>query len=289
MPITLDTDIAHINQVGQKTAEKLAKLEVFTVKDLLFYYPFRYQDFSQVTAIDQLEPGVPATIFGRIEILKNRRSWQKKMIITEGLVSDESGSIKVIWFNQQYISKNLKPGDQIYLAGTISNDGQLISPVYERAKSDGSTIHTARLVPIYSVTSGLTQKQVRWLISIALKLVDQLVEWLPSDLMAELNLWSVQKSLAQIHFPDSDKNLEQAVRRLKFDELFMFLLQIQMIKKDSKLFSAPKIDFFETETKDFVNQLPFKLTDDQKKSAWQIIKDLANPHPMNRLLEGDVG
>jgi len=122
-----------------------------------------------------------------------------------------------------------------------------------------------------------------------LKVVDLLEDWLPAELIADLNLWSVNKALNQIHFPKNQKLLNQAVRRLKFDELFLFQLQVQLTKAEINSSHAEPIEFKEKETKDFVSSLPFNLTNDQRKAAWQIISDLQKDKPMNRLLEGEVG
>ncbi len=292
MPLNLSTPVSEISRVGKTTAVRLKKLEIFNVEDLIFYYPFRYEDFSQISNISDLVPDTAVTVKGKIEMISNRRSWHRRKILTEGLITDKTNSIKVIWFNQPFLTKILKPGDEVYLSGRVGFDRydlQLVNPIYEKVKKAGDTIHTARLVPIYSLTERLTQKQIRWLIKFALEAVNQIKDWLPAEIKKRLGFYSLGPALTQIHFPDNKKNLEQAIKRLKFDELFLFLLQSQLIKKEIKSSHAVSIEFKESKTREFVESLPFKLTDDQKKSAWQILKDLTNPQPMNRLLEGEVG
>jgi len=292
MQLQLGTPVSTISQVGQTTSSRLKKIGIETVKDLIFYYPFRYEDFSQISDIVSLKPLNSVTVRGKIEMIKNRRSWKKKTFLTEALISDETGSVKAIWFNQPFLTKILKPGEEIYVSGRVDFDRynlQFINPIYEKAKAAGKNIHTARIVPIYPVTEGLTQKQIRWLIKLALAAVNQIPDWLPAEIIAELKLPSLNQALEQIHFPDSADQADQAVHRLKFDELFSFLFQSKIVRQELKSSQAPPVIFHEAETKKFIDSLPFVLTADQKKVAWQIISDLKKDQPMNRLLEGEVG
>ena len=292
MPFTVATPVSAISQVGKTTASRLAKLGIFTVEDLIFYYPFRYEDFSQIVPLARLQIGDRSTVKVKIELINNRRSWKKKTSLTEAIVVDPSGSIKAIWFNQPYLTKLLQPGEALYLAGKVDTDGhtlQLVNPIYEKVKTKTAAIHTARLVPIYSVTQSLSQKQIRWLISLALKAVNQITDWLPPKIIKDLGLMGLAPALSQIHFPANQKALAAAIRRLKFNELFLFSLQTQTIKRELQLTSAPVVKFQIEATKDFVSRLPFVLTLDQKKAAWQIMQDLQRSRPMNRLLEGEVG
>jgi len=291
MSLSLSTEVSDISKVGKTIAGRLKKLGILNVEDLIFYYPFRYQDFSQVSKISELNPAESlATIKGKIEIIENRRSWKTRKTLTEGLVSDGSGSIKVIWFNQPFLTQLLKTGDEIYLSGKINFDRygpQLVNPIHEKAKSE--TIHTARIVPIYPLTDRLTQKQIRWLIKVSLSVVGQFKDWLPESIKQSLKLYPLSQALNTIHFPSDQNSLDKAIERLKFDELFLFLLQSQLIKKELKSAKAHPINFLEESTKEFVDSLPFSLTNDQKKASWQILQDLLKSQPMNRLLEGEVG
>jgi ATP-dependent DNA helicase RecG len=291
MKLDLATSISVISQVGKTTANRLKKLGIETVEDLIFYYPFRWQDFSQISEIAELQPIEAITVRGKIQLIKNRRSWAKKKILTEALVADKTGSIKVIWFNQPFLTKILTPGDEIYLSGKVDFNRytlQLVNPVYEKV-TRGTTTHTARLVPIYSLTENLTQKQIRFLSKSVMPAVALIKDWLPAEIIKEFHLFDLNTALRQIHFPKNYKLLDQAIRRLKFDELFLFQLQITLSKVEIDSSLAEAIKFAEKQTKEFVGSLPFKLTDDQKKAAWQIISDVQKDRPMNRLLEGEVG
>ena len=283
--------IESLNKVGAVTAKRLKKLGLNTLEDLLFYFPFRYDDFSEITPIAKLEPNTTANIVGQIELIQNKRSYRKRMFITEALISDDTESIKIIWFNQPYIGKTLKVGDKVSLSGKVEGalgETTMKSPSYEKIITD-KNVHTQGLVPNYHLTANITQKQIRFLIKQIIDLADDISEWLTPEIIKSQNLMSINEALRNIHFPATKENLLEAKRRLGFDELFLVQLQSQLIKQQIGLTKSPKINFKEKETKDFVDSLPFKLTDAQKKSSWQIIQDMEKEKPMSRLLEGDVG
>lgn len=286
------TPVSELTTVGRTTADRLQKLGISTVADLLFYYPFRYEDLTVISPIGELQPASTATVRGKIELLNNRRSWQRKTMLTEGLVSDGSGSVKVIWFNQPFITKMLAPGDEVYLAGKVTTDKytvQLVNPIYEKVRRGTETVHTARIVPLYSLTEKLTQKQLRWLMKMALPAAELLPDWLPDNVRTAASLVTLPRAIQQVHFPDTQASVDAAVRRLKFNELFLFLLQSHTVKQELRSAAAYPIPFLAEQTKEFVATLPFELTQDQRRVAWQILRDLARPTPMNRLLEGEVG
>lgn len=288
--ISLDTKVAELNKVGKSLTIKLKRLGIEVVKDLIFYYPFRYEDFSKITSIVNLQVGELATVVGQVELIASRRSFRKKMSLVEAMVSDQTGSIKVVWFNQPWIAKNLKPGDKISLSGKVSGDLLNIyfsSPEYEKAGADFT--HTARLVPIYSLTYGLSQKQLRYLIKISLNLTGKIKDYLPEGIIKQQSLISLSQAVKKIHFPENKNDLDQAIKRLSFDEIFLIQLWSKILKQQLGERSSYKIVFWEKETKDLVANLPFKLTDDQRKAAWEIITDMKDGRPMNRLIEGDVG
>ncbi len=289
--ITLNTEISQLSRVGKTTAKKLAVIDIRTVHDLLFYFPYRYDDFSQVTPIDKLQVGERANIVGQIELIQNKRSWRKRMYVTEALVSDASGEIKIIWFNQPFIGRNLKSGDKVSLAGRVDSDftGLLLSsPAYEKITT-GGTVHTQGLVPNYHLTANLTQKQIRFLIKQIIILTDAVPDWLPAETIKRQRLLSLGAAIKKIHFPKNWRDIEAAKTRLAFNELFLIQLRSQLIKREIQNAHAPQIIFSAKETKEFVASLPFSLTPAQKKSAWEILQDIDGNKPMSRLLEGDVG
>jgi len=286
----LETKVNQLSGIGKTISLRLKRLGIETIGDLIFYYPFRYDDFSQLTTIDQLKSGSVTTVKVRMELLANRRTFRKKKIITEGVASDSTGSIKVIWFNQPWIAKNIKVGEEIYLSGKVAGnlfDIYLNSPLYERAAA--ANLNTARLVPIYSITEGVSQKQLRALVKIALNFVGNVSDFLPEKIVKQERLLSLPLALKQIHFPENHKKLAAARTRLAFEELFLLQLWSQLIKKELDQKTSWPVVFQREKIKEFIDGLDFKLTTDQKKAAWEIIQDLEKKRPMNRLLEGDVG
>ncbi|PIT94152.1 DNA helicase RecG [Candidatus Falkowbacteria bacterium CG10_big_fil_rev_8_21_14_0_10_43_11] len=289
--ITLSTPVEQINKIGAATAKKLQRLEIKTAQDLLQYYPFRYEDYSQTVAIKDLKPGITANIQGELEFIQNKRSFQKRMMITEALINDGTGQLKVAWFNQPFIGKNLKAGDKVSLAGIVQGGFlglEMVAPEYEKIGL-GKLAHTTGLVPIYHVTANLTNKQARFLIKSIIGAASQFEDILPEATRRKYQLLDLAKALVNIHFPQSQEILIRARRRLQFEELFLLQLKTQIQKLEIKNQKSAIIKFFKEETNKFVQSLPFKLTAAQKKAAWEIIKDIGQDKPMARLLEGDVG
>ena len=290
MALKLSTLAIELPTVGPRTAQRLKKLEIETAEDLLFYFPFRYEDYSNISDIKEVQHGNVVTIKARVDLIRNKRSPRKRMIITEAMLSDNTGSIKAVWFRQPFLIKTILPGDDIYLSGKVEGDllsFQMTNPIYEKVKS--IPLHTARLVPIYPTTTGITQKQIRFLIKHALQAINMIDDWLPREIISKYNFLDLKTALKQIHFPQTKKLLNNSRNRIAFNELFLIQLKALKIKFDLSKNLAPKIIFQENLIKQFVNSLPFTLTEAQRKSSWEIVRDLEKKHPMNRLLEGDVG
>ncbi|MBU2542390.1 GxxExxY protein [Patescibacteria group bacterium] len=313
----LHTPVKLLNRVGSTLEKRLKHLGIETAQDLLFYFPFRYEDYSQLRQIKDLKDGEQVTVKGKVELIANKRSPRKRTMITEAVVADETEQIKVVWFGQPFITKTLRQGDTVFLSGKVSSDMfgmQMVGPAYEKdtriqdiptvvgTSPAGSanksqipnskhleTTHTARIVPMYSLTTGITQKQLRFLMSQVIDLSDELEDWLPEDLKEKADMMNLDEAIRAIHFPESDEEMKHALRRLKFDELFILQLRGEMIRQQLKKSTAPEIKFKEKEIKEFVKSLPFELTKKQKISAWEILQDMEKAEPMNRLLEGDVG
>lgn len=290
MQINLQTTIQNLPKVGEKINKKLNKLGIYTINDLLFYYPFRYEDYSNITEISKLKTNEISTIKGRINLIANKRVFRRKMYITECLITDETGSIKAVWFNQPFITKIIKQGEKFYFSGKVELKRyglQLSNPNYEKLNKDQT--HTARIIPIYPLTENLTAKQVRFLIKSVLSLSREIFDWLPKEIIKNNKLLSLGRAIREIHFPTNFNTVGQAIKRLKFDEHFIVQLKTEGIRQKISRQKAPLIKFDEKQTKIFVNQLPFTLTKSQKKTAWEILQDFGKNRPMNRLLQGDVG
>lgn len=302
MSLFFDSPISSLHQVGQALSRSLKRLGINTVRDLLYYFPFRYEDFSRTVPIRDLRGGEEVTVAGRLELIANKRSPRKRTIITEAVLSDGTGQLRLIWFGQPFITKVLRAGDKVSLSGKVDSDflGLVMKgAVYEKviarqqvntsALQHNNTTHTGRIVPIYSLTSGITQKQVRFLVSQIIPLAKETPDWLPGDIRKKGNFISLSQALIAIHFPNNDQDLRQAERRLKFDELFLLQLRAEMIRQSLRQGQAPALTFQEEDIRAFVQSLPYQLTKAQKIAAWEIFKDIERAEPMNRLLEGDVG
>ncbi|MBI2644893.1 DEAD/DEAH box helicase [Candidatus Uhrbacteria bacterium] len=291
--IQLDTPVRALCGIGTKCEKQLILLGIRTWWDLIFYFPYRFDDFSAIIPISALQPGMSATIQGKITLIANRRSPRQRKMLTEALISDASGTVKVVWFNQPFLTKNLAVGDMVSLSGKIHSylfDLQLVSPQYEKVHAGRESVHTARLVPVYSLTEKITQKQFRTLIKSGLDAcMPSITEWLPQEMMVREAFKDIRRALMNIHFPDSQEEWESAKKRFQFEELFFLQLYALQMRRSLQSIRALPLHFFEKETKDFVAGLPFQITEAQRRSAWEILKDCQKSTPMNRLLEGDVG
>lgn len=277
--------------MGKTSSKRLESLGVKNAEDLLYYFPFRYEDYRTLLPIAELRAGELVTICGQVELIANKKSFKSRKTITEALVSDKSGSVRIVWFNQPYIIKNIQVGDVLFLSGKAQADmlgPKLVSPIYEKFGKNKTT-HTARMVPIYPTTYGLTQKQIRFLISQVMELADKTKEWLPAEILEQADLAPLAAALRGIHFPADDNDLKLSTDRLKFDELFLTQLKAELARQEKATLQAPSIIFKEEKIKEFVASLPFTLTKPQKVSAWEILQDIAKTQPMNRLVSGDVG
>ena len=291
MNILLSTPISELTRVGAITAKRLAKLGIATVKDLLEHYPMRYEDYSQIFAIRDLRGGEVGSIIGTISSIKNKQTAHKKMSLIEAYLTDGQADIKIIWFNQPFLLDTLHEGDKIIVAGLVERDWDgcvMKSPMFEKYQGT-ATLHTARLVPIYPATYGLTQKQIRFLIGQSLKAANQFREIIPDEIRQNAKLIDKIQAIKDIHLPANALAYQAAARYLKFEELFITQLLVEQSRLSLQSLSAPAIPFQKDATQNLVKSLPFALTDDQRKVAWQILQDLSLPRPMNRLVQGEVG
>ena len=288
--ITLSSPITDLKGVGKQFEKKLYELNIVTVRDLLFHFPFRWDDFSETVSITQLKPEQKMTVQGKLIEIGNKRIPFRRLTITEALVSDETGSLKIVWFNQPFLKTSLKIGETYRFSGkTKISRSELIlqSPSFEATERE--VTQTGGLIPVYHVTEGITPKRLRYLIRQALPAASELKEYLPAETVKRQNLIPLKEAVQQIHFPNSRAEARAGKKRLGFDELFIFQLNYQLRKASWQKNQAPKIKKNIPLIKKTLTKLPFELTNDQKLALWEIIKDCNQTLPMNRLLEGDVG
>ncbi len=296
--MNLFSSIEQIPRIGPVYQKRLKKLGIKTLKDLLYHFPSRYQDLSKIIPISEVKLGETVTITGKILDTKSTRTWKKKMSIVEALVEDKSGAIKITWFNQPYLPNYLKRGLFFLFSGKVGlskNHLYLSNPVYERIDElqnvdTKKLTHAGRLVAIYPETQGLSSRFFRYFIKkILIYMGREISDSLPSETRKNQGLLEINKALWEIHFPQNEKLAEEAKRRFAFEEIFLIqtwaLLERIRLKKEKSL----KLEINLPLVQKFIKSLPYKLTDAQRKSTWQILKDLERPYPMNRLLEGDVG
>ncbi|MBU4284772.1 ATP-dependent DNA helicase RecG [Patescibacteria group bacterium] len=289
---SLDTPIAKLPRINERYLKKFHKLGLNTVRDLIYHFPNRYDDFSKIITMDKLKLNEVATIQGEILKIDNIHTFKRRMSLTEALVKDPTASVKVIWFNQPFLIKNLKEGKRVSLSGKYSMGPKglyLSNPSYELLLLGKTTTHTAGLVPIYPETIGLSSRFLRYYIKLVLPTIIQIKEFLPYEILKKYNLPNLQTAIKNIHFPKNLKSADEARRRFIFEELFLLQLFVLKQKKKLQQENTLKISFNKDLIQAFVKKLPFELTNAQKKTAWEIILDLKKSHPMNRLLQGDVG
>ncbi len=285
----LSQPVTHLRGVSSTYAKRLERLGISTIRDLLFHLPRRYDDYSQLKPISQLEYGEEVTLVATVWDTKTRQA-RNGLHVTTCIVADNTGSIEVTWFNQPYLASRLRPGREIVISGKVEEYlGRLTfqSPVWEPLERE--PLHTGRLVPVYPLTEGITDRWLRRLIKSALDAhAAHLQDTLPAELCSRYDLLDLSTALRAVHFPVSQAELQQGKRRLCFEEFL--LIQLGVLRKrrnwrsrrSEALPPSPVVDRF-------LAALPFSLTSAQRRAWADISREVSTDTPMNRLLQGDVG
>lgn len=286
----LDSPVTAISGIGPTQFKRLRRLGVETIGDLLFLFPRRYDDYSQLKPIGKLEYGEQVTIIGTIRDTRVKRRSAGATIVNT-IVADASGSIQATWFNQPYLANRLKRGRQIVLSGQVDEYlGRLVmsSPTWEPLEAE--LLHTGRVVPVYPLTSGI---KPRWLRRIMKRTVDywtkRLPDHLPTPIRERNDLMALEQAVYQIHFPDDTDSLVRARRRLAFDEFFVLQIGVLRQRQEWREQAGISVPVDRKELETFLDALPYRLTGAQERALEEILADIAGPHPMSRLLQGDVG
>ena len=289
--ISLDASITTIKGVSAAVAAKFNKLVASTIRDLLYYFPNRHLDYSLRKTISELQEGIEETIIANVWQVREVRLGNRRS--TEAIVGDETGNVRVVWFNNPYIVKQLSTNQQIVLSGRLSIFKD--QPVFESPEweilEDKELVHTGRLVPLYPLTKGLYPRTVRKMMK---EVIDrwspEIEEFLPEQLRQRCKLLDLPQAIAQAHFPDSVDIKDRARVRLAFDELF--LLQLGVLKRKRHWQVSQPANPFKIDSvlmDEWMKTLPFEFTGAQQKVTSEILEDLKKAEPMSRLLQGEVG
>jgi ATP-dependent DNA helicase RecG len=289
--------------VNQKKA--LARLNIETVRDLLFHFPVRYSDMSVVKNIAELMPGDMATVYGKVSKLKTKKAFRSHIPMGEGELEDLSGKIKIIWFNQAYLAKMIKNGENVKLTGKVTegkNGIYLANPEFEKSPDMPIDAHDTLFkkegfsnagfsYPIYAETRGITSKWFYHAIEKIFKdkTLDNIHDYIPEEILKKYHLPTLKTALHWIHKPKNKNDAESARKRFAFEEVFCIQLERQHDKFEYRKNKSFQIKPEKDSVEEFLKRFPFEPTRSQKKSIDTILADMAKNFPMSRLLEGDVG
>ncbi len=299
-----DQPVQYVKGIGPKRAKILERLGIRTLRDALYYLPYRYEDRRSIKPIASLKPEGYCTVQGSIagkDLIDTRRG----MKILELLINDGTGLLKAKWFNQAYLGRQFKVGDRVVLSGVVRRDYrwgvglEMHNPDYEILKDidQSDNIHTARIVPFYSVTEGVSQRAVRsMMFSIVTAALQAYEDYMPVDILAKAKLPDLKTAFLNLHFPEGDIDISLLNefktpyhQRLAFDE-FLFLqaglLSLKMGRRRERGISFRNDNAL---IRKLAKALPFKLTNAQRRVVGEILRDMESPEPMNRLIQGDVG
>lgn len=290
----LNSPVQYLKGIGPKRAQDLGRAGIHILEDLLYYFPKRYEDRSQFKPIGSVDIGAAVTVKGEVLSKKGRPAYLRRGIdIFEIAVADGTGRIFAVWFNQPYLHRYFNVGDQVILYGKVElyrDRIQMSSPDFEIIEDKEAGLDVGRIVPIYRLPQGFSQRVLRKLIRSVLDTqISHLQELLPYDIRARHSLLNIAKSLLNIHFPENEEKRLSAYQRLAFEEFFLYQIPLilRKLKRSDKMGVA--FDVKEGFLENSLSMLPFVLTDSQKQCLGEIAADMRSPRPMQRLLQGDVG
>ncbi len=284
----MSKDIRYIKGVGEKRAELFNKKGIYTVEDLLYYFPRSHEDRSEMKEIADCIEGetvcIGVTVFSPVKDVRVRRN----MLISTMIVCDQTGALNVVWYNNKYVKGQFMTGDEYILYGKVTkNRGkiEMINPVFEKK---GAERFTGKIVPLYPLTGGLTQKILQSTMELALKEAGRLEEYIPEDIREQYHIAEINYAMHNIHFPQDFESYNIARERFVFEELLVLQLALSGHKDENTVRDGVIFDDIHC-VREFTDTLPFPLTNAQKRVLNEILKDCKSGKMMNRLVQGDVG
>ena len=290
-PPALNASLTVLQGIGPRHAETLSKLGLRTLGDMLYYFPRRYEDYSQLKPIKSLWYGEQVTVIGTIQNVTSRPIRGGKQTVIEVVISDGTASLRLNYFNQPWLVNRFKQGMAISVSGKIEQYlGRIIMNNPDWDPVEIESLHTNRIVPIYSLTEHLTQKWLRGIMKqVVTYWAPATVDALPESIRSSAKLMSLGEAILQVHFPDSQEQLKAARERLAFDEIFYLQMGVLRQKRNWKQVDARRFSVSDEWMGARLNSLPFALTSAQSRALSDIRADLNSGKPMNRLIQGDVG
>ena len=290
-PAALHAPLTVLQGVGPKHAATLESLGMRTLGDMLYYFPRRYEDYSQLKPIKSLWYGEQVTVIGTIQSVQTRPIRRGAAMIVEALLGDGTGVLRLSWFNQPWMANRLKEGTQVSVSGRIEQYlGRLVMNQPDWEPIEMEHLHTNRIVPVYGLASGITQKWLRGLMNQVITYWSPaVVDSLPDRTRTSAGLMPLGQALLQIHFPDSQERLAAARQRLAFDEIFFLQMGVLRQRRDWRRAEATRFSVSDDWVAARMAGLPFALTAAQRRALDEIRVDLNSGRAMNRLLQGDVG
>jgi ATP-dependent DNA helicase RecG len=290
-PAALNAALTVLQGVGPKHATTLESLGMRTLGDMLYYFPRRYEDYSQLKPIKSLWYGEQVTVIGTVQSVYTRPIRRGAATIVEAILGDGTGSLRLSWFNQPWMANRLREGMQISVSGKVDQYlGRLVMNQPDWEPIEIEHLHTNRIVPIYPLTGRLTQKWLRGLMNQVITYwAPTVVDSIPEGMRSSAGLLPLGQALMQIHFPDSQEQLKAARQRLAFDEIFFLQMGVLQQKRDWQQAAARRFSVSDEWLGVCTTNLPFTLTSAQQRVISELRTDLDSGKPMNRLLQGDVG
>ncbi len=288
-----EISIQYLKGVGPARKKLFHRLGIETIEDIFYFFPRRYEDRREMKKIADVTIGEPQTVVGRVVDSGGHRAWYTKKHVTTAVIDDGANHLTCVWFNQPYVAHYFRLGERAIVHGkvdTYKDRLQMVAPEYEIIGEDDEGISTGCIVPVYPLTQGLTQRSIRRIMYGALdKYASHIHDVLPFDLREKYGLDNLVSSLRHIHWPKDMEKQEQALKRISFEEFFLFQVSVTLRRMSitQKKGVAHNID--EKKKENYLERFPFKLTGAQRRVIDEIAADMQRSSPMHRLLQGDVG